>query len=206
MRSCSPRRYRVSTVSSVRQMIRCGGNMVGAQNWWICLLANLSNSASAGQSLRQKRQALIHAVIDAGMVGGELLVAMRNPELVQPSYEPACTVEQVELVLFAAIDVEGFQSAEIVRLAFDRDDGILPRPVRPAFLDKLTGVDCDRQPYAEELRRIGVVAGRHRQRVDHLAGTLGMLLGGFELLPPSLNRVLGAGERAQDCRHVGQVA
>ena len=88
--------------------------------------ARLSNSASAGQRLRKKRQALVHPVIDAGMVVGELLVAMPDPKLIQASYEPAGAVEQVELILFAAIDVEGFQPAKIVRLAFDRDNGILP--------------------------------------------------------------------------------
>ena len=94
----------------------------------------LSNSASVGQRLSKKRQALVHPVIDAGMVVGELLVAMPDPKLIQPSYEPPRAVEQVELVLFAAIDVKGFQPAKIIRLAFDRGDGILPRPVRPALL------------------------------------------------------------------------
>jgi len=47
----------------------------------------LSNSASAGQRLRKKRQALIHPVIDAGMVVGELLVAMPDPKLIQASYD-----------------------------------------------------------------------------------------------------------------------
>jgi hypothetical protein len=95
--------------------------------------AGLSNSASAGQRLRKKRQALVHPVIDAGMVVGELLVAMPDPKLIQPSYEPAGAVEQVELVLFAAIDVEGFQLAKIVRLAFDRSDGTW-RPCSGCFL------------------------------------------------------------------------
>ena len=49
----------------------------------------LSNSASAGQRLRKKRQALVHPVINAGMVVGELLVAMPDPKLIQPSHEPA---------------------------------------------------------------------------------------------------------------------
>ena len=80
------------------------------------------------------------------MVVGELLVAMRNAKLVQPAYEPAGTVEQVELVLLAAVDVERPQSAEIVRLGFDRRDGVSPQPIRPAFLDNLAGVERDRQP------------------------------------------------------------
>jgi hypothetical protein len=40
------------------------------------------------------------------MVVGKLLVAMRNAKLVQPSHEPAGPIEQVELILLAAINVE----------------------------------------------------------------------------------------------------
>jgi hypothetical protein len=76
-------------------------------------------------------------------------------------------------------DPKLIQPAKIVRLAFDRGDGILPRPVRLALLDQLAGVDRNRQPYAEELRRIGVVAPRHSERIYHLAGILWMLQGGF---------------------------
>src|SRR5947208_3332706 len=53
---------------------------------------------------------------------------------------------------------------------------------------------------------VGIVAGRHRQRVAHLARTVGMLSGGFKLLPPALDGVFGAGKGAQDRRHVGQIA
>jgi hypothetical protein len=56
--------------------------------------------------LGEKRQALVHPVIDTGMVVGELLVAMRNAKLVQPPHQPAGAVEQVELVVRAAVDVE----------------------------------------------------------------------------------------------------
>src|SRR5229473_6877821 len=90
---------------------------------------------SAGQRLSEKRQALVHPVIDTGMVVGELLVAMRDAELVQPPHEPAGTVEQIELILLAAVDVERLQPAEIVRLGFDRDDRVVAPPIRPAFLD-----------------------------------------------------------------------
>ena len=61
----------------------------------------------------------------------------------------------------------------------------------------------DRQPDPQELRGIGIVAGRHRQRVDDFAGTLRMLFGCFKLLPPTLDRVLGAGNCTQDRWHVG---
>jgi hypothetical protein len=77
------------------------------------------------------------------MVVRELLVAMRNAKLVQPPHEPAGAVEQVELILLAAVHVERLQPAEIVRLGFDRNDGILPQPIRPAFLDDLAGVARD---------------------------------------------------------------
>src|SRR6267378_8075583 len=90
---------------------------------------------SGGQRLGEKRQALVHPVIDAGMVVGELLVAMRNAELVQPPHEPAGPVEQIELILLAAVDVERLQPADIIRLGFDRDDRVVPQPIFPTFLD-----------------------------------------------------------------------
>ena len=71
---------------------------------------------SAGQRLGKKRQALVHPVVDAGMVVEEFLVAMCNAELVQPPHESARTVKQIELVLFAAVDVESLEPAEIVCL------------------------------------------------------------------------------------------
>jgi hypothetical protein len=58
------------------------------------------------------------------MVVGKLLVAMRNAKLVQPPHEPDGTVEQIELILLAAVDIERLQRAEIVRLGFDRNDGL----------------------------------------------------------------------------------
>ena len=51
--------------------------------------ATAPNSASAGQRLRKKWQALVHPIIDAGIVVGEFLVAMPDPKLIQPSHEPA---------------------------------------------------------------------------------------------------------------------
>src|SRR5882757_9650509 len=160
---------------------------------------------SAGQRLGEKRQALVHPVIDAGVVVGELLIAMRNAKLVQPPHKPTGAIEQIELILLAAVDVKCLQPAEIARLGFDRNYRVLPQPVRPAFLDNLAGVERDRQPDAKELRRIGIVAGRHRQHVDHLAGTIRILLGIFELTPPALDGIPSAGERAQDCWHFGQI-
>jgi hypothetical protein len=56
---------------------------------------------------------------------------MRNAKLVQPPYEPADAVEQIELILLAAVDVERLQSAEIVRLSFDRNYRV-PPPNHPA--------------------------------------------------------------------------
>src|SRR5690242_13374962 len=139
------------------------------------------------------------------MVVGELFVAMRDAELLQSPNEPAGTVKQVELIVLAAVDVERLQPAEVVALSFDCDDRVLPHPICPAFLDDLAGVGRDRQPDPEELGGIGIVAGCHRQCVHYLEGTLGMLSGALELLPPFLDGVLGPGERAQDRRHVGQI-
>jgi len=63
-------------------------------------------STSPGERLGEKRQALVHPVVDTGVVVGELLVAMRNAELVQPPHKPAGAVEQIELIIPAAVDVE----------------------------------------------------------------------------------------------------
>src|SRR5438093_11963672 len=58
----------------------------------------------------------------------------------------------------------------------------------------------------EELRRIGIVAGRHRQNVEYLERILQMLLRRLKLLPPALDRVSGTGKGAQHRRHVRQIA
>ena len=95
---------------------------------------------SAGQRLGEKRQALVHSVIDTGVVVGKLLIAMRNAKLVQPPHEPTGSVEQVELIPLAAVDIKCLQAAEIARLGFERNYKVLPQPIRPAFLDNLAGV------------------------------------------------------------------
>jgi hypothetical protein len=98
---------------------------------------------------------------------------MRNAKLAQPPHESAGTIEQIELILLAALDIERLQPAEIVGLSFDRDDRVLPQPIRPTLLDNFAGVESDVQPDAEKLGGIGsVVAGRHRQRVNHLMTSL----------------------------------
>src|SRR5260370_30110656 len=88
---------------------------------------------SAGERLREKRQALVHPVIDTAMVVGELLVAMRDAEFVQPPHEPAGTVEQIVLILFSAVGVERLQPAGIVRVGFHRNYRGLPPPIPPPF-------------------------------------------------------------------------
>ena len=93
-------------------------------------------------------QAVVHPVIDSGMVVGELRVAMRDTKLVQPPNEPAGSVEQVELILLTAVNEERLQAAEILPLAFDRNDRALPYPVRPAVLDipQVSNVTGSRTP------------------------------------------------------------
>src|SRR4029077_11039297 len=108
----------------------------------------------------------------------------RYAQFVQPSCKSTRAVEKIELILLTAIDIERFQPAEIVRLRVDCDHGILAQPIRPALLNDLTSVERDRQPDAEELRRIGIIAGSHRQDVDHLAGTFRVLSAHLELLAP----------------------
>src|ERR1700716_634947 len=125
----------------------------------------ISGCYSAGQRLGEKGQALVEPIIDTRMVVGELFVAMCNAELVQPSDKPTGTVEQIELIIFAAIDVERLQVAQIVRLGLERDYGVLAQPIDPAFLDNLACVEFDRQPDPKELCRIRIVAGRPRPPV-----------------------------------------
>ena len=54
----------------------------------------------------EKRQALVHPVIGTGVVVEELLVAMRDTKLAEPAHEPTGTIEQVELILLAAVDLK----------------------------------------------------------------------------------------------------
>jgi len=80
-RSCLLRRYVPSTYPPA------------AAKHKLCDAIGPSAWTSAGHRVGQKRQALVHAVIDTAMVVGELLVTMRNAELVQPPHEPAGAVE-----------------------------------------------------------------------------------------------------------------
>ena len=118
------------------------------------------------------------------MVVGELLVAMRDTKLVQPPHEPASTVQQIELILLAAVDVERLQPAEVIGLSFDHDDRVLPQPIRPAFLDDLASVERDRQPDPKELRRVRVPGA-----IRSLIGTTGAR-GFVEIALPLYNGAL----------------
>src|SRR4051794_7386392 len=51
----------------------------------------------------QERQALIHAVVDRGVVVRELLVAMRHAQPLQRAVQAAGAIDQVELVDVAAV-------------------------------------------------------------------------------------------------------
>src|SRR5438270_8789140 len=89
IRSCSPSRYKVSTVSSVRQTIRCGGNIVGDQ----LRFGGLSNSISAGQHLRLDKAlqlklpagfASSYSAALSGSGSGQPTYAPNRPDLPQP--------------------------------------------------------------------------------------------------------------------------
>src|SRR6266851_8750020 len=108
------------------------------------------------------------------MVVGELLVAMRNAELVQPPHEPAGPVEQIELVFLAAVDVERLPPTEIVRLGFDRNDRVLPQPIRPA---RSRSHAIPRDPAAGHIRHLrdyrgtlGELAAARSRRCDRNPG------------------------------------
>src|SRR5271165_1574519 len=91
---------------------------------WRASRLNHTNQPDSAWARKGKLSSI--PVIDTGMVVGELLVAMRNAKLAQPPHEPAGTVDQIELILLAAVDVERLQPAEIVRLGFDRNGGVVP--------------------------------------------------------------------------------
>jgi hypothetical protein len=72
------------------------------------------------------------------MVVGELLVAMGNAKLVQPPDEPAGTVEQIELILLTAVDIERFSRR---RLFLDSIATAVAAPIFRPFIDHLAGVN-----------------------------------------------------------------
>jgi len=51
-----------------------------------------------GQRLGQEGQALVHAVVDRTVIVAEFLVAVGDRQFIQPPFEPARAVEQVELI------------------------------------------------------------------------------------------------------------
>ena len=59
------------------------------------------------------------------MVVRELLVAVRYAQFVQPRHKSTRAVQEIELILLTAIDIERFQPAEIVGLLVECDYGIL---------------------------------------------------------------------------------
>src|SRR5215469_15987896 len=100
----------------------------------LALEGTVVRGISAGQRLGEKRQTDIHPVIDTSVVVGELFIAMRNAKLVEPAHEPTRTVQQIELILLAAVDVKCLQPTQVARLGFDCNYRVLPQPIRPAFL------------------------------------------------------------------------
>jgi hypothetical protein len=61
------------------------------------------------------------------------------------AHKPAGTVEQIELIILATVDVECFLSAKIIGPDFNCDNRLLPQPIGPALLD-FAGVERDRRP------------------------------------------------------------
>ena len=49
---------------------------------------------SVRQRLSEERQTLVHPVIDAAVIIGELFVTMRDADIVQPAHEPASAVQR----------------------------------------------------------------------------------------------------------------
>ena len=86
------------------------------------------------------------------------MVAVRNAKLVEPSHKPTGTIEQIELILVTAVDIEGLQTAQAIRIGVDCNDRVLPQPIGPAFLDDFACVERDRQTNAKKLCGVGIVA------------------------------------------------
>ena len=71
----------------------------------------------------QEGQAFVHAVIDTAMVVGKFLVAVRDAQVVQTSHKPTCAVEQVKLILRAAVYIKRLQALQIAPERLDCDAG-----------------------------------------------------------------------------------
>src|SRR5690606_7786040 len=95
------------------------------------------------QRLGEEGQADVHAVVDARMVVGKFLVAMRYAARLQGPVDAAGAVEDVVLVLGAAIEEEALDAADGVGVGLDQAGGVPGEPVGPAFLDQFAGVEGD---------------------------------------------------------------
>ena len=67
-----------------------------------------------------------------------------------------------------------------------RSDGDLKLAQRSSMTSQVSNVTSQPDPGGIAWVR-GIVAARHRQRIDYLERTLRMLLDGLELLPPALD-------------------
>src|SRR5580700_1644118 len=118
------------------------------------------------------------------MIVGKLFVAMLDSQLGQAPCKAPRAVQKPELIGRAAVDIQGLEAPEAVRPFLEYVQRVMPQPVCPTLLNYFAGVECDRQSDTEKLRRIGIVAGGHREDIDYLDCLFGMLRRGFEVRPP----------------------
>lgn len=156
------------------------------------------------QPLRQPGQALVEAVVDAGVVVVEFLVAVGHAERGEPAGEAAGAVDEVVLVEPAAIDEQRLQALQVLPVALHQGEGIAGAPLRPALLDQLAGVGIDRQADAEGRFRVGIVGRRHGEDHQGVDIVPGGLPGRLEGLDEVLDRAL-ARDPAQRGGHVLQI-
>ncbi|MNT99052.1 hypothetical protein D3C72_2417960 [compost metagenome] len=80
------------------------------------------------------------------MVVGEFLVAVSDAPGFERLVNAAGAVENVVLVLCAAIEEEALELADGIGVGFDHAGGVPFQPVLPAILDQFAGVEGDREP------------------------------------------------------------
>src|SRR5690606_18022462 len=114
-------------------------------------------------SAREKRQARVHAVVDAGVRAVELLVAVLHAMCREPLRQEPAAVVNVVLIAPTAVDEYAAQRAQVARIARDEVDRIVREPAPPARRDQLARLEIERHAKAVRRARVGVVARGHRE-------------------------------------------
>src|SRR5690606_25157600 len=112
---------------------------------------------------QQKRQAAVHAVVDARVRAVELLVHVLDAVLREPARQnPGAVVEPV-LIAPAAVEVNSPQRLQVLRETLDEMDRIVAQPLPPALRNQLPRLEIERHPQPPRILRVRVVGGRHAE-------------------------------------------